>query len=213
MKSSNNGIIARFPRSYVFPLYRQTAFSTSRTWGSKGAIQLNMRKLITVLLLSFPLMIGPHLQGLAQEQRPHHLTSAVQARATELNLWSQIQKTGGTQAALQRYLDVLTAADLVVDARLRAQNRKEATNSDYDIGFAATCVFVPNKPQTPALLSISPKIRDRVNGIYFSPSKREAFLKALRASFLQARKDEIFRKMGQIKDVTMWDDEIFNTGF
>lgn len=146
-----------------------------------------------------------------EEPRPYRLSQGVQTRALELQLWVQIEKTAGRQNALQRYLDVVTVADVIAIARAQSQRKKAPDRDDYDVGLAASCVPVPNKPLTPVTADISRIMREKTAGIYLDEAKRRAFLRAVNPEFLKVSKARVFRMMSQFVDIPGWNSGIVNT--
>jgi hypothetical protein len=106
-------------------------------------------------------------------------------------------KTDAAQAraAIQTYLDHLTAAELIVLSRL-AKSKRQANDDDWDVAFAAQCFFIPNKPKNAAIAELSRNVRQRIIGLYVSPLKRQAFTKALQPAIMTASKDEFLQLLG-----------------
>jgi hypothetical protein len=109
------------------------------------------------------------LPGSAQEPPvPYPLSWEVQFRADELGIWSQVVRRPD-QAI--RYFDTLTAVDIIGGARARFRRSSAPEVEDYDIGFASTCVFIPNKPRTEFLEKNSLRVREALTGVYLNRTR------------------------------------------
>lgn len=119
-------------------------------------------------LLIAALVMSAHSPILAQAQEsvmlPYVLSPQVQTSALQPALRSKLTSELGIRLIVgeprdvARYLDVLTAVDLIAQQRAKQSDRKDPDkDKDHAVGFSVLC-FWPNKP--PPAPPVEPPIKD-----------------------------------------------------
>ena len=143
---------------------------------------------------SFAALLLPILLATQPLIAPFILSPEVQDQAVELGV---IQDPFVRQRGESHYLDLLTAADLIAGQRA-ARASRSLSRDDMRVGFAAVCVFVPNKPPSVPEF-IARAVRDSIRGLYTLQRKRAVFMNSLAPFLLEAPLPGILERLGQIK--------------
>jgi hypothetical protein len=124
---------------------------------------------------------------------PFILSPEVQDQAVQLRV---IQDSFVRERGESHYLDLLTANDLIGRERA-ARAGRSLSGDDMRVGFAAVCVFVPNKPPVPEFIARA--VRDSIRGLYTLQRKRAVFVNSLAPFLLEAGLSGILERLGRIK--------------
>lgn len=123
-------------------------------------------------------------------QEPYILSREVQSLAVQHKIIAVVAIEPAPQY-ISRYLDFLTAIDVMALERAKQRDRRGA-QEDYPIVFAATTSW-PNKPPTTDRLRvfILSDVRGAFGGSYLSRTKRDAILKAMRSLLLKGSLQDV----------------------